>query len=31
MIHLSKQSWDVFDETGVMLPTLDDYSATESE
>lgn len=31
MIHISQKSWDVFDETGVMMDTVEDYSSTETE
>lgn len=30
-IHISEQTWDVFDETGVMLPSIEAYSSTETE
>lgn len=31
MVHISSLSWDVFDETGVMMPSIDNYSSTETE
>lgn len=30
-IHLSEQTWDVFDTTGAMMAFNDDYSSTENE
>lgn len=31
LIHISNESWDVFDETGKMQDYNDDYSSTENE
>ena len=30
-IHLSEQTWNVFDTTGKMIPTLDDYCTVEND
>lgn len=30
-IHISDESWEVFNETGIMQPTMEDYSTKESE
>lgn len=30
-VHISDQTWDVFDNTGEMIPTMDEYSTVETE